>query len=498
MTKKVAVRAVRNRAIKENDQAARMARAADSFQNFALQLGIGTDNALSASTYGYNPVTRIRVMLEWIHRGSWLGGVAVDLVADDMTRAGIDLKGGVAPDDIEALDEAATTYGIWNQVNDTVKWSRLYGGAIAVMLIDGQDPTTPLRVDTIGKGQFKGLFVLDRWMVEPSLNDLVTEYGPSLGLPRYYTATSDAPALRGAKIHYSRCLRLEGIRLPYWQRVAENLWGVSVIERLYDRMIAFDSATTGAAQLVYKSYLRTLKLKNFREAAAAGGDMLNGVINMVNTMRRFQSQEGISVIDAEDDFQVDSSGGSSVAGYSDVLDQLGQQLSGALQIPLVRLFGQSPAGLSATGESDLRTYYDGIKLQQVKTLKVPLTTVYRVMARSEGILLPDGFTIDFHSLWEMSDKEKADTGKVATDTVVAAYDAQIIDRPTALKELRQSSDVSGIWSNITDENIAEAEAEPPPGAEGLGEDPDMLSPGGEQPKAPGEQENKPVPALAAE
>ena len=30
--------------------------------------------------------------------------------------------------------------------------------------------------------------------------------------------------------------------------------------------------------------------------------------------------------------------------------------SGALQIPLVRLMGQSPAGLNSAGESDLRTY----------------------------------------------------------------------------------------------------------------------------------------------
>jgi hypothetical protein len=38
----------------------------------------------------------------------------------------------------------------------------------------------------------------------------------------------------------------------------------------------------------------------------------------------------------------------------------------------------------------------------------------------------------------------------------------IIDRATALKELRQSSEVTGVWTNITDEQIEEAENEPPP------------------------------------
>jgi phage-related protein (TIGR01555 family) len=240
----------------------------DSFVNFAQKMGVGADNPMTSSTYGFNPITRIRVTLEWMHRGSWLAGVAVDVVADDMTRAGVDLIGDLDPDDMETLQEAAVTLGIENSINDTVKWGRLYGGALAVMMIDGQDMATPLRLDTIGKGQFKGLLVLDRWMVEPSLNQLVTDPGPFIGLPKFYTITADAPALPRAKIHYTRCIRMEGIRLPYWQRLQENLWGISVLERLYDRMIAFDSATTGAAQLVFKSYLRTYKIKDLRQIAA--------------------------------------------------------------------------------------------------------------------------------------------------------------------------------------------------------------------------------------
>ena len=52
----------------------------DSFVNFQMNLGIGSDNPLTTSTYGFNPITRNRTLLEWIHRGSWLGGVAVDVL----------------------------------------------------------------------------------------------------------------------------------------------------------------------------------------------------------------------------------------------------------------------------------------------------------------------------------------------------------------------------------------------------------------------------------
>lgn len=474
MTKR-SVKGVAQRESRAEKKIVQAATTTDSFQNFQARLGMGTDNLMSASQYGFNPITRTRTLLEWIHRGSWLGGVAVDVVADDMTRAGVDLKGQLHPDQVEAIQESANGLGVWNQINDTVKWSRLYGGALAVMLIDGQDPSTPLRLNTIRKGQFRGLLVLDRWMVEPSLEDLVQEYGPDLGLPKFYRVTADAPALPKMKIHYSRCLRLEGIRLPYWQRVMENMWGISVLERLYDRMIAFDSATTGAAQLVYKSYLRTFKVENLREIAASGGPALQGLTQYVNMMARFQSIEGITMIDAKDDFVVDTHG--AFGGLDEVINQLGQQLSGALQIPLVRLFGQSPAGLNSSGESDLRTYYDNIKNQQKARLGVPVTRIYRAIAASEGIKLPDGFQIDFRSLWQLTDTQKADiAGKVA-EAITKTDGAGITTPKMALEELRISSHTTGIFGSITDEDVEKAADVPSaPVAEIPGNDPDGKDP----------------------
>jgi phage-related protein (TIGR01555 family) len=435
-----------------------LSRTADSLQNFAANLGIGTDTLASASTYGFNPITRIRTLLEWIHRGSWLGGVAIDLVAEDMTRAGVDIRGDVDPDDIEHLERAADTYHIWQEVSSTVKWSRLYGGAICVMLIDGQDMSTPLKLETVGKGQFKGLLTLDRWMVDPSLNDLVTEYGPYLGLPKYYTVLATAPAIIKKKIHYTRCLRLEGIQLSYWQRVMENLWGLSVIERLYDRMVGFDSATQGMAQLIYKAYLRVYKISKMREVIAAGGQGQANLVAFVDFMRRFQSTEGITLIDAEDDLAAMAQ--PSFSGLADAMIQLGQQLGGALQMPLTRLFGQSPVGMNATGENDLRTWYDHIKQEQNQKLRVPLTTIYRCMAQSEGIKLPEGFTLDFRSLWVLSDEAKSTIATADTNAAVAGYNAGPISDRTFLMELRQLSKLTGRWTNISQEDIDKASDEP--------------------------------------
>lgn len=410
--------------------------------------------------------------------------MAIDLVADDMTRNGIEFLTELDPDAEEKIHRTATSMGIWSQINENIKWGRLYGGSIAVALLDGQDMRTPLRLDSVGPGQFKGLLVLDRWMVEPTLEDLVTEFGPHLGLPKFYRVQANAPALRGVAVHHSRVMfRHTGVDVPYQQRLMENLWGVSVIERLYDRMVAFDSASTGAAQLVYKTHLRTLSVKGLREVVAMGGAAMAGLTQYVNTMRQFQGIEGITVIDGEDKFELQ--GTQAFSGLSDALSQFAQQLSGALQIPLVRLFGQSPGGLGSNGDFEMRQYYDGVKQQQMKTLHSGVTNVYKLLAVSNGIALPPNFAIEFRSLWELNDSDKASVAKTVAETVGAAFGDGLISAQTTLKELRQISRRTGIFTNITREKIDEADDEvaPPPGEGG-------------EPGMPGEEGGLPLPGEA--
>jgi phage-related protein (TIGR01555 family) len=434
----------------------------DSFQNFALGLGIGTNNTSSGNSYGFNPISRVRTELEWMYRGSWLAGVAVDLIANDMTREGVELTGQLDPDEIADIEERATTLRVWEKINQTIKWARLYGGAICVLLIDGQDYSTPLKPDRVGPDQFKGLLVLDRWMVYPSLEDLVTEIGPNLGLPKYYTVETLAPALRGTKIHYSRCIRLVGDDLPYWQCLSENLWGMSVLERLFPIMSQFDAATAGASQLVSKAYLRYFKVKKYRDILATGGPAKKALIEMVQSMRLFASNEGISLIDAEDDMVTQQA--STFAGMSEILLQLGQQNSGGLQVPAVRLFGQSPAGLNSSGDSDLKTYYDGIAHRQ-EFIVTGVTTIYRCIARSLKIDVQDGFGVEFRPLWQMDEQQKAEIASKDTQTAVAVYETGKISDQTFLKELQRISETTSRWKSITKEDIdaADDEVAPPPG-----------------------------------
>jgi phage-related protein (TIGR01555 family) len=479
----------------------------DSFANLAGRLGIQNGhNLISHSRYDLGPfISRDRLQLEAMYRSSWLVGQVVDTVAEDMTRDGITMNSEMSPDDIQELQVAIGEFGIWQDLCATIKWGRLYGGAIAVILIDGADYEKPLDIEKVRKDQFKGLIVLDRWMIQPSLGELITDIGKDMGNPMYYEVLSGVNTFPSAKIHYSRVIRIEGIELPYYQKMFENFWGLSVVERMLDRLIAFDSASEGAAQLLYKLHLRVIKIKGFREALANGGKEEEAVIKQFKYIRLMQSNEGLTLLDADDEFQTHQFGG--LRGMADMLDTFGQQISGSTNIPLVRLFGQSPAGFS-NGETDLRNYYDLVRKLQENQLREGLHKLLAVIAKSRlNKHLPDDFTFTFNALWQISEMEKSQIASQDAQTQTTLYGGGLITKVTALKEIRQQSAVTGRGTNITDDDIKDAENEPPlselmggmgeaPGSEpsGNAEAPEAENPnermGGENPDV-AEGENNP-------
>lgn len=434
----------------------------DSFQNFVASVGVGTNNVTSASGYGFSPITRNHIELEWMYRGSWIIQVAVDYLADDTMARGIKLGSELDPEDGEKLLRAIRKSGNWDKLRLTHKWGRLYGGCMAIMMIDGQDMKTPLNIESIRPGQFKGLIVMDRWMVNASVGELVESPGDDFGQPKYYDVQVAIPGLGNARVHHSRCLRIDGIELPYWQKVSENYWSMSVVEPLWDRLIAFDSTTLGAAQLVFKAYLRTWKVKGLRDILGSNVIAEQALVRNAQYMRQFQSNESISLVDAEDEFDAQTY---SFAGLPETLQQFAQQLSGALGIPLVRLFGQSPSGFSS-GEADISNYDDNVEHHQEARVRKPLDKLLQVSARSIGIKLPDTFSWTFNPFRVLDENQKADVAEKITRTVGDARERGLVSDQAAAKELKQQSVTTGIFTNITDDFIEQLDDKPPPAGEG--------------------------------
>ena len=194
---------------------------------------------------------------------------------------------------------------------------------------------------------------------------------------------------------------------------------------------------------------------------------------------------GMQVMDSQDGLETHQY---TFGGLADCYQQFIMDISGAAEIPVTRLFGRSLSGLNATGESDLQNYYDMIAEKQESYLRPILNKVLPPFIISTLGSLPDDFDFEFDPVAEPSDKERADLAKCGTDNVVAAYNAGLISQRTALKELKQQSERTGVWTNITDEDIERAsDTVEDPGEMG-GMMPDMDFGGEEQ----GEQARAPV------
>lgn len=438
---------------------------ADGFLNLNARLGLGANNLMSGSDYAPFDLSRDRQRLENIYRTSWMAGAIIDCIAEDMTRAGVDFVGSVSAIDEANFQKYLTQKGFWAACLNAIKWARLYGGAILVIDLDGQDLSAPLNLDGVGLNALRGFRVYDRWAVEPSLNELdFSAYGEPR--PRYYTLTLGQSGDFGVRIHASRCLRFFGNELPPQQYVDEGFWGASVLERLYDRLVYFDNVTAGAAQLVEKAHLRTVQVEGLREILASGGFAEENLVQMFSQMRLFQSNEGVTLLDKNDVFNAHSYG---FGGLDAMILQFGQQISGACGIPLVRLFGQSPAGLNATGESDLRLYYDNILSQQESRMRENLGRAFKVCFRSHfGAAEPVDFDFNFKPLWQVSTAEKVQLAQGLVNAVAAAFNAGIIDAETALQELKRGSVENDVFGSVTDEKIRNAAFEPPPELNGEG------------------------------
>ncbi|NHN93429.1 DUF1073 domain-containing protein [Acetobacter sicerae] len=437
---------------------ARSAQTRDGYINPATRTGRYQDNLASAGHYAFKFWTRNRVQLEAAYRGSWIIGNAVDCVAEDMTRAGIDIVG---LEDTKRENEVQAEFsrlGIWSSYSDVIKWSRLYGGSLGILLVDGQDVSTPLNLEAVGKDQFRGIYAIDRWITQPDYENCITDIGPQMGNPVYYQIVPGIGPLSGKYVHHSRVIRMDGIRLPIYQRQYENGWGMSIVERIFDALTAYDSATMGAAQLVYTARLRVMKVKDYKKVLGGTDDRAKRGLNaQMDNIRMWQTNEGMTVIDSEDDFNAITY---AFAGLSDILTQFGQQISGAIRTPMTRLFGQSPAGFS-TGESDLRQYHEGIAQQQ-EMQRPDVHKVLDLVWRSKyGTPAPEEMSFKFAPLMGMTADQKAEMAAQRTNSVVAAFSAGLVGAGTALKELKAGAEYDGAWNTISEDEIAEAENEPP-------------------------------------
>lgn len=445
----------------------RRARALDAFTNVLARLGAGTPNLLEGTEYSLQRLSRDFNQLNALYRESWIIRRIIDVIPSDMLKNWITITSGIDPDVEKKLSISLRRTQLIDKLKRGMQWGRLYGGALGVMLVkhQGYDLSQPLRLDWIMPGDFAGLLIFDRWNgVNPSSELIEDISDPDYGYPKYYTVTD--PAGGGSvKIHHSRVIRFTGNTLPFWEEIAEMQWGASVVESVFDELKKRDNVSWNIAQLTFMANIRVLKMQDLGQLlSATDSESQAELLRTLEAQNMLLNNMGMQVMDAADGLETHQY---TFGGLADCYQQFIMDISGAAEIPVTKLFGRSPSGLNATGESDLQNYYDMIAEKQEAVLRPILNKVLPPFIISTIGSLPEDFDFDFDPVAEPSDKERADLAKCGTDNVVAAYNAGLISQRTALQELKQQSERTGVWTNITDEDIERAsDSVEPPGEMG--------------------------------
>lgn len=431
----------------------------DAFSNPLARLGFETPNVMEGTQYTLQRLTRDFNMLNALYRENWIIRRIIDTIPSDMLKNGFTLTTELEPDLLKNFDRELRQTQLIEKLRKGLKWGRLYGGALGVMLIQGQgdDLSLPLDLDLVMPGDFAGLMILDRWNgVSPSGEMVDDIRDPEYGFPKYYNITDPVDGTM-VQIHHSRCVRFIGNDLPYWEELSEVMWGASIVESVFDELKKRDNVSWNIAQLTFMANMRILKMSDLGQLlSSTDSTSQQELYRTIQAQNVLMNNMGLMVMDAADSIE---SHQYTFGGLAECYQQFIMDIAGAAEIPVTRLFGRSPSGLNATGESDLQNYYEMIAEKQETYLRPVFSKLLPVICMSVFGAVPDDLDFEFDPVAEPSDEQRADLAKTGTDIVVSAVGAGLVSPRTGLKELKQQSERTNVWTNITDEDIEKASDE---------------------------------------
>lgn len=325
--------------------------------------------------------------------------------------------------------------------------------------IKGQEDTSqPLELDSIKKDSLRYLRVVDRWKISPV--GIIDEDTDSdwWGEPMLYNITGSygyAPM-----IHRSRLVMFHGVELPDNSYRARGYWHDSVLTSVLESIKNYDTATGGVASMLFESNVDILKIPGLAEMinTEAGRKKLTERFLATAIMKSFNKMlllDGGRPVDPTNMSKGEEFEQKQInfAGVNEAILRFITDVAGAADVPVTRLFGQSPAGMDATGDSDTRNYYDHINSRQEENLLPQLLYLYEVIMRSTFGKMPEDLEIEFNPLWQLTDKEIADRNYVEAQTFEKYVGMNAMTEHSVAKELLARRR----FGTFTEEDVALAE-----------------------------------------
>jgi hypothetical protein len=199
-------------------------------------------------------------------------------------------------------------------------------------------------------------------------------------------------------------IRLIGLDYPDVEQ-APDAWGDSVLQPIYDAIQHASMVNSALGTMIAEAKVDIVSIAGLTEmmATTEGTNKLvarfsnsNVAKSVVNTLLLDKDTEEWNCRKLD------------LGNLDRVMQAFNFMAAGGADIPATRLFGREPTGLQATGESDLRNYYDRIAADQKVRLTPLLSPLDEVLIRHTfGDRDPD-IHYNWAPLWQMNDSEKAD------------------------------------------------------------------------------------------
>lgn len=365
-------------------------------------------------------------------------------------------------------------------------WGRLYGGgAVFIGADDGRDPREPLNLASIRTVRF--VVDVDRrhlmphtWVTDPQ--------SARFNQPETYQLLRiGGTASQYSIVHATRVIRFDGAECTHDRRLQLQGWGDSVLQRCYTELQQARGANAAVGSLMHEASQGVFKIQNLYGLMA--GDKQDILKKRLELMDMSRSIARAIMVDADkESFERTEVG--AMTGLVEVMDRFVNFLAAVSEIPVCVLMGQAPAGLNATGDSDIRSWYDAVAAEREAMLRRRAERLVRILMRAQdsptGGVEPEGWQLVFPPLWQMTPVETATHRKTVADTDAVYIDKGVVTpEEVSLSRFRPEG-----WSAETSIDVAirkaaqeaaaagEGEPEVPPPAPGT---PAELPPPGPQP-----------------
>ncbi|HEY6056208.1 MAG TPA: anti-CBASS Acb1 family protein [Gaiellaceae bacterium] len=271
----------------------------------------------------------------------------------------------------------------------------LKGGAglfIGYKASPGQDLLEPAPPGT----EVAFLEVFDRFQLQGMVRDREVD-SPTYDQPQIWQVIG--PRRSGLRFHTSRMIRFPGAAKPtdFGASEQDRDWGYSRLQAVWDDVVRYGVFWQSVAHLMQVSSVGVLKLHGLIELLAtkrqadaeARIDLLNETLALTRLM----------MLDAKQGEEYHREA-VSFADMPALLQEIALATAGAFREPVTKLFGRAPAGMNATGESDMRQWYDEVQSYAQRTIHPRLEKLLEI---TEGRHIE----VEFESLWQPTEQEQA-------------------------------------------------------------------------------------------